>query len=185
MNAKKAFYTDPDNKPNVLRPCLDAVPDELRTVPRWVLWKLVWKNAKKSGKGVWDKVPYRPNARKAKSNDPKTWASFEEVVIGYQKGGYDGIGFMFSDPFAGIDLDNVRNPETGEVSRRDATELIERFATYTEISPSGTGLKLFGLGKWSVVIGAQKGPTSACNWGPPNLFEHSQVRLSSVTVPGP
>jgi putative DNA primase/helicase len=55
---------------------------------------------------------------------------------------YDGIGFVFSDadPFCGIDLDDCRNPETGEIVPW-AQEIICRVGDgYTEISPSGRGI---------------------------------------------
>ncbi|RDZ39560.1 hypothetical protein C5B91_19430 [Haloferax sp. Atlit-10N] len=52
----------------------------------------------------------------------------------------DGIGFVFTeeDPIVGVDLDDCRNPETGDVDD-DAQDIIERLDSYTEISPSGTG----------------------------------------------
>jgi hypothetical protein len=42
----------------------------------------------------------------------------------------------------GIDLDTCRDPKTGEIAPW-AQEIIDRFQTYTEISPSQTGVKLF------------------------------------------
>ena len=45
---------------------------------------------------------------------------------------------------AGIDLDACRNPVTGEVEAW-AQEPVDRFDSYTEVSPSGTGLKVFFL----------------------------------------
>ncbi|ELZ68779.1 hypothetical protein C457_10976 [Haloferax prahovense DSM 18310] len=52
----------------------------------------------------------------------------------------DGIGFVFTqdDPIVGVDLDDCRDPETGDVDE-DAQDIIERLDSYTEISPSGTG----------------------------------------------
>ena len=62
---------------------------------------------------------------------------------------------MLGDGWAGIDLDDVvtvgglgENCTTYEVSSRDATDIANSFATYTEYSPSGTGLKIFGRGEW-------------------------------------
>ena len=43
---------------------------------------------------------------------------------------------------AGVDLDNCRNKETGEI-KRWAQEVITLFDSYTEVSPSGTGVKIF------------------------------------------
>jgi putative DNA primase/helicase len=54
---------------------------------------------------------------------------------------------MFSedDPYCGIDLDACRNPETGEITKL-ARQIIDRMASYSEISPSGTGVKIFVKG---------------------------------------
>jgi hypothetical protein len=45
---------------------------------------------------------------------------------------------------AGIDLDTCRNPETGEMTPW-AQEILDKFPSYTEISPSQTGVKIFFL----------------------------------------
>ena len=52
-----------------------------------------------------------------------------------------GIGFVFTaeDPFCGVDLDGCLDQETGEVEQW-AQEIVEELSSYTEISPSGTGL---------------------------------------------
>ncbi|ELY76110.1 hypothetical protein C488_08487 [Natrinema pellirubrum DSM 15624] len=52
----------------------------------------------------------------------------------------DGIGFVFTDddPIVGVDLDDCRDPESGDVDDT-AQDIIERLDSYTEISPSGTG----------------------------------------------
>ena len=143
---KRAIYADPDHRPEVLPPDLDAIPQPLRNAFRWVLWRLVWK-PNKNGGGKWDKVPYQINGQPAKSNDSQTWASFEAVATAYRAGGFDGVGFVLGGGFVGIDLDDVRDPATGTLTP-GADELIREFATYSEISPSGTGVKLFGLGEW-------------------------------------
>ena len=45
------------------------------------------------------------------------------------------------DPYVGIDLDDCRNPETGEIAAW-AQEIIDRFDSYTEVSPTGTGVRI-------------------------------------------
>ncbi len=45
---------------------------------------------------------------------------------------------------AGIDLDTCRDPETGAIEGW-AQAIVDRLGTYTEVSPSGTGVKLFLL----------------------------------------
>jgi putative DNA primase/helicase len=55
-----------------------------------------------------------------------------------------GVGFVFTedDPYAGIDLDKCRNPETGEIDQW-ARKIVDALDSYTEVSPSGTGLHIF------------------------------------------
>ena len=59
-----------------------------------------------------------------------------------------GIGFVFTadDPFVGVDLDHCRDPETGEVEPW-AQEIVDELDSYTEVSPSKTGLHSIVNGK--------------------------------------
>jgi len=122
---------------------LDNIPEELKTTPHWVVWK--YEDHEKPKR---DKVPYNPRTgRNAKSNDASTWGTFAEAVATFQRGGFDGLGFVFSeaDPYTGVDLDGCRNPETGQLEPWAGT-IVERLASYTEASPSGTGVHIFVKG---------------------------------------
>ena len=59
-----------------------------------------------------------------------------------------GVGFVFTpdDSLVGVDLDNCRDPETGEI-KEWAQQKITQVGSYTEVSPSGTGVKIFLEGK--------------------------------------
>jgi len=129
----------------MLTPDFAKIPPELRARRQWVLWKI------EPGKdGKMTKVPYNPaNPRfKASSTKPHTWGTFAQAVAAAQTDGFSGIGFMFSenDPYAGIDLDHCRDPESGEIAPW-AWEIINRFDSYTEISPSGKGIHILIRGK--------------------------------------
>ncbi|MBV08677.1 hypothetical protein [Rubinisphaera sp.] len=54
-----------------------------------------------------------------------------------------GIGFVFTDddPFVGVDLDHCLEPETGNLLPW-VSEIVDLLDSYTEISPSGTGVKI-------------------------------------------
>ena len=56
----------------------------------------------------------------------------------------DGIGYVLvkGDQIVGFDFDHCRNPDTGEIDPW-ALELIHRLNSYTEITPSSTGLHVF------------------------------------------
>ena len=148
QSQKRAFYSDPDRKPVAPAPLWDEIPDELRAARRWVLWRLQWKGNRNGG-GKWDKVPHQSNGACAKSNAPDTWGTLEAVRTACSRGGFDGIGFVLGDGFVGIDLDDVRDRDSGTITAPWVAELIDRNATYAEVSPSGTGVKLFGHGTWS------------------------------------
>jgi hypothetical protein len=64
----------------------------LIALPHWVLWR--WEKVKaKNGEKKWTKVPYQPDGRKAKNNDPETWSSYEAAISAHETGKFDGIGF--------------------------------------------------------------------------------------------
>lgn len=51
---------------------------------------------------------------------------------------WDGLGYVAPRGHIMLDLDDCRDPETGEPDQ-DALELMQRFQTYWEVSDSGTG----------------------------------------------
>ena len=53
----------------------------------------------------------------------------------------NGVGFELKAPYCGIDIDHCINSETGEISK-EALDIINIMDSYTEISPSGTGIHI-------------------------------------------
>lgn len=106
------------------------IPDELKADKSWVLWKYEHQRDKPT------KVLRQANGRHADSTRPDTWTTFEAVVAAYQRGGFDGIGFVFhpDNPYCGADIDNVTEDQ--------ARTWIDRFDSYTERSPSGNGFHI-------------------------------------------
>jgi primase-polymerase (primpol)-like protein len=120
----------------------DNIPQELRVRPQWVNFRLVRRD------GRVDKVPYTPGSEsKASTRDLLTWRSFDEAVAAYGTGRYDGIGLVFcsGDPYAGIDLDRCRDPETGELEGW-AAEVVADLGGYAEVSPSEKGVHIIVRG---------------------------------------
>lgn len=111
----------------------DTIPQEMKYLPNWICWKWQERDGKKT------KIPYDPKTgRAAKSNDPVTWSDFETATG--QAENYTGIGFMLSNsPLVGIDIDHCIID--GEISEK-AQKIIDTFSSYTEISPSGTGIHI-------------------------------------------
>jgi len=131
---------------------LTDVPDELKQLKQWVTWQHIERD------GELSKFPTQNGGRGAKSSDPKTWVGFDEAVYFLELlDTVEGIGFMFSrdDPYCGVDLDGCRDPETGAIAIW-ASEIIERFDTYCEVSPSGTGVKLICKARSPFATGRNK-----------------------------
>ena len=103
---------------------------------QWVCWRTETRRGKPT------KVPYDPKTgRKAGTTAPETWAGYEDAMGAVRERGYDGVGLVFSpeDGLAGVDLDGCRDPQTGEIEPW-AREIISELDSYTEISPSGSGV---------------------------------------------
>ena len=123
----------------VSSPIVENIPERLTERPQWVVWKL----EKRDGKPT--KVPHiAGGVGRASSTDLLTWRTFGEAVQALEGGRYDGIGFCFcsADPFCGIDLDDCRDPETGEVAQWARKIISSVEEGYVEISPSGTGIHI-------------------------------------------
>ncbi len=117
---------------------LKKIPAALRARDQWILWRLVERDDKPT------KIPVQPDGAPAKSNDPATWTTFAAVCEAYDPDHHAGVGFVFAADggFVGIDLDGCRDPETGRLADW-AREVVLKFASYAEVSPSETGVKIF------------------------------------------
>ena len=124
----------------------ESVPQELRDSRQFVVWRSERRNGRLS------KTPYSPARRgMASSTDPATWGTMSEALSAYQEGSgrYTGIGFVFSqdDPYCGVDLDDCVDCQ--ERIAPWAAEIVKSLESYTEVSPSGNGVKIFLRGKKS------------------------------------
>lgn len=120
----------------------ERVPQELKDLPQWVCWQLV----DDPGKDRKKKVPVDPRTGgPARSNDPATWASYEDALEGKDRFRTDGIGIMFANGIFGIDLDHCID-EQGQLLPF-AQEIVDAVQSYAELSPSGTGLHILCAGQ--------------------------------------
>ena len=118
---------------------LAKIPQELKALAQWVAWREVLMDGKSK------KIPVDPRTGDSASvNDPTTWASFSKAIKSYAAMSLDGIGFVLTadDPYVSVDLDDCRNPDTGAITPK-AEKIVRTQKSYTEISPSGTGLHIF------------------------------------------
>ncbi len=119
------------------------VPDELKALPQWVGWR--YERAGRPSGTREAKVPYSLlTGRRASVADPASWASYAECA------GHGKVAFVFTvdDPYAGVDLDDCIEPETGEIGAV-ARVVLRYLDTYSEISPSDRGVKLIVRGSVS------------------------------------
>lgn len=118
------------------------IPQDLKDRPQWVLWRYETRDGKPT------KVPYTPQAgRRASVTDPATWATFGQALAVYQQGGWAGVGYVLTeaDPFTGVDLDKCLTAD-GQPEPWAAYH-VARLDSYTEVTPSGQGLRIFIKGK--------------------------------------
>lgn len=119
------------------------IPEELKELPQWVLWRAEWNNKRQQ----YEKVPYSFSGYRASSTNKDTWTIFDAIHNLYEENNlYDGIGFMLSDndKYIVLDIDNAID-ENGQINSDLALEMTE--LTYCEMSPSGTGLHCFFKGE--------------------------------------
>jgi putative DNA primase/helicase len=123
----------------------DKVPASLKEISNWVHWQ-----RKLDDNGKPTKVPYVVgSAKKAGTDNPSSWGSFEKAVKSATN--ERGLGFVLppSGKFFFVDLDHVINLQTGEITPW-ANRLVRELNSFAEISPSGTGVHIYGCVKGAV-----------------------------------
>lgn len=120
---------------------LNNIPNELKAKAVFCVWRFM------DGRG---KVPFNPVTKThAKSNNKNTFIRYEDVIkylpeyerfneSGVQVG---GLGLGIFNGFSAIDIDDCRDVKTGILSDI-AQDIVEFCRSYTEVSPSGTGIRI-------------------------------------------
>jgi len=119
----------------------DAIPENIRTIENWILWR----EGERDGKST--KIPTKPYRTSGDINcdvtNPKHRRDFDTAWDAFNDSRVtgDGLGFVFTDEVSitGVDLDKCRDPDTGSLEDW-AEDIIDRLDSYTEVSPSGTGV---------------------------------------------
>ena len=150
-----------------------VIPQEMLEARRWVLWRYEDRG------GEMTKVPYRPDGRNASSVAPQTWSSIEEVEA--VEPDYDGVGFVLGGGFAGIDLDGCRDPKTGRLADWAKEILAKCRDCYAEVSPSSTGIKIFGKFEGPVKGNKHSMPGDPIEGKDPAWERYTQSRYFTVT----
>ncbi|WP_027480563.1 hypothetical protein [Deinococcus pimensis] len=115
---------------------------ELAQFPIWVVWAYE-DRPNRAGVTKRTKSPYQPRAPRfgARSNDPRTWASYDLAVKVCERHGFDGVGFnVHATGYLGLDFD--WKDWDGEGVPGVVQDMIDRAGSYAEITPSGRGARV-------------------------------------------
>ena len=136
-----------NNKPITQQRDLAKLPQALAPLierPQWAVWRWAQKPD-----GSWQKPPFMATQpdRHVSTTDPSTWNSYETALATVQAGHADGISYILTadDPFGAVDLDHCRDLETRSIDIWAQLFLHRGRDTYTEVTPSGTGVRIWGL----------------------------------------
>ncbi len=121
---------------------LANVPRELQEGNRFVCWREESRNGKPT------KVPINPHTgNEAESDNPVTWSTLVEAIAFYQthSNKLQGVGRMFdpADGMIGLDFDDCLDDHRNVIHDHVATGWLPRLNSYSEISPSGRGVKVW------------------------------------------
>jgi primase-polymerase (primpol)-like protein len=160
-------------KPEPLPPVFSNIPAVLKTARIWVVWDYVLID------GRWAKVPFSARrsdlsvehaARhigrvgwwpRAKTNHTATWATWEDALDVADR--FAGVGLMVCKGVCGVDLDKCVDRD-GAVADW-AGRIVADLDGYTELSPSGGGLRVLTL--------AVK-PGERCRSGPVEMYVNTR-----------
>jgi hypothetical protein len=125
------------------------LPAEMKEYAQWECWRNVTDEKGKTRKVPIDPLTGRAYPSGELTSDEMGTATFAQAVQCFARDrSLAGIGFRFksSDPFSGVDLDDCREPESEKVLSW-AEDIVKEFGTYSEVSPSETGVKLIAIGR--------------------------------------
>jgi hypothetical protein len=171
--------------------CESPMPEPLASVPRELLgckqW-LAWWSVRGEGRSVPlpnggstgvlkaqpkpHKLPIDPRTGGlAASTRSATWSTANDALAAVERWNLSGVGFVFtdSDSYSGVDIDNCRDPESGQIAGW-AWDVIRTLDSYTEISPSGTGVHVIVRGK----LPAGQGNQIAVHGGKVEMFSRAR-----------
>ena len=144
------------------------VPSDLETVPQWVCWSYEVR------KGKVTKPPIDVHTGGyAETDNPSTWATFETAETYYHEHPtyVSGVGLVVAGTdLVGVDFDHCVD-DKGIIAPW-ALGYVRSLNSYTEVSPSGTGLRVFGFGVK---------PGTRCKKGGVELYDRTSVRYLTFT----
>ena len=144
------------------------VPSDLENIAQWVCWRYAVVNGKTT------KIPVNVHTGgNAATNNPATWADFETALDYYDRNPayVSGVGLVVAGTdLVGVDFDHCIGDDLTIAPW--ALGYVRSLASYTEVSPSGTGLRIFAHG---VKPGRRE------KRGGVELYDHTSTRFLTFT----
>jgi hypothetical protein len=133
--------SDADRNQNYI---FENLPKELHTSHRWLVWKY---GSERNKKGKFPKVPCDSETGFEIDKLKAARLSLNKAVELYSNSahGFSGIGFLACHPYIGVDFDKCVS-EAGEIGAEVRAQL-DWLRSYSEISPSGTGVRVWVRGE--------------------------------------
>ena len=157
-----------------IKKTLPAPLQFMEQLPIWVCFESTYNEKKKK----YSKVPKSPKTGyNARSNNPGTWDTYNRAVrVAAQHDNYlIGVALPEDRTIIGIDFDHCLD-SSGAFTDKTAEMLYTKLNTYTEVSPSGNGLRMFAVGSCSatgekkVVIKSPEGGGTQYEFSDHNSF---------------
>lgn len=149
LNGQAQPLTNFPHTPGVVTPEQQTHLERVsKWAPRWFNWHPDIANPDGSSAG---KVPLNPLSwRQGKVNDPTTAGTLAQALANIHKGGGVGVLMLNADlQLIALDFDHVVNAD-GTFTALGQLVFDNFRNTYIELSPSGTGLRIFCFGKVNI-----------------------------------
>jgi uncharacterized protein (DUF927 family) len=148
----------------------DNIPQPMKDRKQWAAWKPIkYSDGRKPGKmPMYSRInplTNQPEVCAASVDNPETWMTYDEAVkLLKSSTKFKGLQYMLpwineedgSIRLIGVDLDNVMLPD-GVTIKPEILEIIKSFNSYTELSPSGKGVRIFCYGQFPLSGHVHKG----------------------------
>lgn len=134
------------NLPPLLPVNIEGIPSSMLDTPRWAPWRAVWNEKKEK----YEKIPYRFDRVTAGLSNKtiKGWGRFDQAMTAYLQHSdkFAGVGYLMTGPHGLVAVDLDHCVKDGEIAPW-AAEVAAKLDSYTEISPSGNGLRIMATGE--------------------------------------
>lgn len=136
----------PQALPALLPVTVDGIPASMLDTPRWAPWRAVWNEKKKK----YEKIPHRADRPQygLSSLSTRGWSSFHDAMRAYkrQPEKFAGVGYLMTGAHGLVAVDLDKCVKDGVIAPW-AAEVVAKLDSYTEISPSGNGLRVMVEGE--------------------------------------